>query len=140
MLQLFIIRPSGSQTEFHVNMVATKNESDRRLYGNYISLGRQTVTDRYPITHIQDFTNGLQCMDIFTETDLVMKYLNIPVAEEDIRKTKITTCFGPSEFLRMPFDIKNPSQTTYFGMCFFVQGNTDNLLITSPIFNHMNDT
>ena len=35
----------------------------------------------------------------------------MPVAEEDVPKTAVTTLFGLFEFLRMPFGLKNAAQT-----------------------------
>ena len=78
--------------------------------------GLSQIEHRYdagPVLHTADcdLTEWLHGRTIFGKVDLVKGYHQIPVADEDISKTSITTPFGTFEFLRMPFGLKNAGQT-----------------------------
>ena len=81
-----------------------------RPCGDYRHLNTATKDDRYPLPHIQDFSNILTGCKVFSKIDLVRGYHQIPMASSSVAKTAIITPFGLWEFLRMPFGLKNAAQ------------------------------
>ena len=90
--------------------IVTKKDGSFRMCGDYQRLNTVTTPDRYCILLITNLTARLHGRKIFGKVNLVKGYHQIPVAEEDIPKTAITTLFG-TFYLRMPFELKNAGQT-----------------------------
>ncbi len=54
-----------------------------------------------------DFATQVAGGTVFSKIDLQKGYQQIPVNQEDVQKTGITTPFGLFEYKRMPFDLRN---------------------------------
>nr|VZI09155.1 unnamed protein product [Spirometra erinaceieuropaei] len=111
MLQMGIIRQSESPWASPLHMVPRAATGNCRPCGVHRVLDNVTVPDRYPVPHLQDFAGALFGKSVFSKIDLIRAFHQIPVAPEDVSKTAVTTPFGLFEFLRMPFGLRNASQT-----------------------------
>ena len=104
-----IIRPSSSQWASPLNLVPKKDGS-LRATGDYRRLNACTIPDRYPLPVIEDLLQEVQGQ-VLTKVDLQRAFYQIPVAEEDIPKTAVTTPFGLFDFVGRPLGLRHSTQT-----------------------------
>ena len=81
-----------------------------RVCGDFRRLNTVTVDDKYPVKSISDFNANLAGKKIFSKIDLLKGYHQIPVNEEDVKKTGLITPFGLFVFPFTPFGLKNAGQ------------------------------
>ena len=104
-------------------MVLVKREDGSNLLCvDYRKLNRITVTDPEPIRTAKDLFQKLEQYQFFSKIDLSKGYWQIPVANEDIRKTAFVTADRCHEFLKMTIGIKNSGAALVNGMRKLLQG------------------
>jgi len=137
LVKLGVARPSNSPWASPLHLVGKKDGTIRPV-GDYRRLNKVTQFDTYPIPHIVDLLNRLYGANKFTSLDLQKGYYQIPVKEEDIQKTAVSTPCGTFEFRRMPFGLKNAGQScqrlmnSLFRNCKYVYTYIDDILIATP--------
>ncbi|XP_025158061.1 uncharacterized protein LOC112589349 [Harpegnathos saltator] len=105
-----IVRPSSSQWASPIHLVKKKT-GGWRATGDYRRLNASTVPDWYPLPNIEDLLQDCHGCTVFSVVDLERAYYQLPVAEEDVPKTAVTTPFDLFEFVGMPLGLRNASQT-----------------------------
>ncbi|CAF1231754.1 unnamed protein product [Adineta ricciae] len=110
MLDSHIIRPSTSPWSSPV-VIIKKKDGSPRFCVDYRRLNLITERDVYPLPRIDDILDKLAGSRYFTTFDLKAGYWQIPIAEEDKKKTAFITTDGLYEFNVLPFGLSNAPAT-----------------------------
>lgn len=103
-----LIAPSTSPYSFPVVMVDKKDEGKKtRLCVNYIKLNEVTLSEHFPLPHIEEMQDRFLGAKWFTTIDIASGFYHIEMAEEDKEKTAFSTINGHYHWNRMPFGLKN---------------------------------
>ncbi|CAF1570065.1 unnamed protein product [Adineta ricciae] len=106
MLDNRIIRPSSSPWSSPV-VIIPKKDGSPRFCVDYRRLNLITERDVYPLPRIDDIIDRLAGSQYFSTLDLKAGYWQIPIAEEDKKKTAFVTTDGLFEFNVLPFGLSN---------------------------------
>ncbi|CAF1084247.1 unnamed protein product [Didymodactylos carnosus] len=110
MLDNHVIRPSSSPGSAPVVLIKKKDGSPRFCV-DYRRLNLITERDVYPLPRIDDIIDKLAGSQYFTTLDLKAGYWQIPINEQDKKKTAFVTTDGLYEFNVLPFGLSNAPAT-----------------------------
>ncbi|GKC17832.1 putative reverse transcriptase domain-containing protein [Tanacetum coccineum] len=106
LLEKGFIRPISSPWGASVLFVKKKDGSFRMCI-DYRELNKLTVKNHYPLPRIDDLSDQLQGLSVYSKIDLQSGYHQLHIKEEDIPITAFRTRYGHFEFQVMPFGLTN---------------------------------
>ena len=102
-----IIGPSNSPYASQVVLVQKKT-GEIHICVDYRKLNSITIRDAFPLPCIDEALQAVHNCNVFTSFDLVQGYLQLAMAEDDIKKTRFRAgSSGLYEFTHMPFGLSN---------------------------------
>ena len=102
-----IIQPFNSPYASQV-VIVCKKFGEIHLCVDYRKLNSITIWDAFPIPHIDEALQMVHNCNVFTSLDLAQGYLQLAMAEDDIKKTTFRAgSLGLYEFTHMPFGLSN---------------------------------
>ena len=102
-----IIPPSNSPYASQV-VIVQKKTGEIHLWVDYRKLNSITIRDAFPLPHIDEALQVVHNCNVFTSFDPVQGYLQLAMAEDDIKKTTFRAgSSGLYKFTCMPFGLSN---------------------------------
>ena len=102
-----IIQPSNSPYASQV-VIVQKKSGEILFCVDYSKLNSITIWDAFPLPHIDKALQAVHNCNVFTSFDLVQGYLQLAMAEDDIKKTAFRAgSSGLYKFTCMPFGLSN---------------------------------
>ena len=106
-----VIRPSTSPWASPLVMVRKKS-GDVHPCVDFRRLNSLTLnSNALPIPRIEDSINALAGSTVYSVTDFLSAYCQVPMAEKDIPKTAFCSKYGLHEFLFLPFGLTGAPAT-----------------------------
>jgi hypothetical protein len=84
-----------------------KKDEALHLCVDYRSLNAVTITNMYPLSHIDILFDQLAGAQVFSKIDVCSGYHQIKIRDKDIPKTTFSTRYGMYEYLVMSFGLTN---------------------------------
>ena len=89
-------------------MIVQKKAGEICLCVDYRKLNSITIWDAFPLSSIDEALQAVHNCNVFTSVDLAQGYLQLAMAEDDIKKTAFRAgASGLYEFTCMPFGLLN---------------------------------
>ena len=82
-----------------------------RFCSNFRLLNAKTIRDAYPLPRTDESLARLGCAICFKTLDLGPAFWQVPLREEDRRKTAFASKLGLYEWMVMPFGLSNATAT-----------------------------
>ncbi|XP_078504379.1 uncharacterized protein LOC144762951 [Lissotriton helveticus] len=138
MLRLGVIQPSKSDWSSPIVMVP-KPDGSRRFCMDFRALNEISLFDAYPIPRVDELIEKLGNAKYISTLDLTKGYWQVPLRQEDIKKTAFSTEEGHFEFTVLPFGLHGAPATfqrlmnkVLAGLTDFTSAYLDDIVIYSP--------
>jgi hypothetical protein len=99
----------GRFNHHHLNMHRPKSDPMvlPRWVNDYQQINTNTVTDSYPLPHVEDILVDAGCGKIWSKMDMTNSFFHTCMHPDSIPLTAITTPFGLYEWMVMPMGLCN---------------------------------